>query len=75
MRRLETLEIQPATLKHIIAKVRDIPQQQETNAVAKLAHNNIEKMTTLLRLRRLTNLPLKLFGWGEDIYGYAQKFG
>ena len=71
--RLETLEIQPSTLKQIMAKVKRIPLKEEANAVAKLAHKSTTKMTTLMRLRRFTNLPIKLLGWGEDIYGYAQK--
>lgn len=74
LKKIETSELMPTTVKQLIRKWRAKGSRKTYNRVA----NMVTKMSPrqiriLFNVRRLVNMPLKYFGFGEDIYGYFVK--
>lgn len=73
-RLLQTLDIQPATLRQLIRKVKRERRARPSNSVAAMADSFSESRIRLIfRVRRWANVPLNSLGLGEDIYGIFAK--
>ncbi len=71
---LRTLDIQPATLRHLLRKAKRDRADRSSNSVAVMADSLAESRIRLIfRLRRWVNVPLNALGLGEDIYGFFAK--
>jgi ubiquinone/menaquinone biosynthesis C-methylase UbiE len=71
---IETLDIKPATIKNYFKRLKG-KATDDVTSVAQMSSQSKSflQLKFLLRLRLLTNIPLKLLGIGEDIYGYFIK--
>lgn len=73
-RLLRTLDIQPATVRQLIRKVKRDRTARPSNSVAAMADSLAENRIRLIfRARRWVNVPLNALGLGEDIYGFFAK--
>ena len=73
-RLLRTLDIQPATVRQLVRKVKRDRTTRPSNSVAAMADSLAESRIRLIfRVRRWVNVPLDAIGLGEDIYGFFAK--
>jgi len=71
---LETSDIKPLTIRTFLRRHKPNNDLKASSSVAKLATEKSEtQMKWLFRTRNLINIPLNLFGIGEDIFGYFIK--
>lgn len=71
---VETIDIQPATVKQIRKKLIKKNKTKQTNSVAQLVKSaSQDKMSRLFKMRQVLNVPLKFTNLGEDIYGIFIK--
>lgn len=71
---LDTLDLQPATLKQVRKKIAGKPNSKPRNTVASMASTaSPKKMARLFRYRNVINYPLKWMGLGEDLYGVFRR--
>ncbi len=70
----ETLDLKPSTIKDFTAGFKAKKSNKRAASVANIANSSSKnKLKRLFLIRNMLNLPLKMFGLGEDIYGYYQK--
>jgi 2-polyprenyl-3-methyl-5-hydroxy-6-metoxy-1,4-benzoquinol methylase len=71
---LRTEDLLPATIKTVQRKLRNKKMKKPSNAMASLVQQSSpKKLSRLLKIRRMLNIPLNITGLGEDIYGYFRK--
>ncbi len=71
---LDTLDVQPTTLKLVKKKLSGKPGVKSQNTVPSLASTpSYKKMTRLFKYRNIINYPLKWMKLGEDLYGVFRK--
>jgi hypothetical protein len=64
----------PATIKQLKKRLSGKPKSKPSNAMALLVQQSKpEKLSRLLKLRKIVNHPLRWSGLGEDIYGVYKK--
>ena len=68
------LDIQPATVKRVLRKLKRGATPEARNSVAAMADSLSEaKVRFVFSARRWLNVPLNMSGLGEDIYGFFTK--
>lgn len=73
-RLLRTLDIQPATVRQFLRKMKRDRTTQPSNSVATMAGSLAEsRLRLIFRVRRWVNVPLNALGLGEDVYGFFTK--
>ena len=74
MRLIRTLDIQPATVRQFVRKMKRDGIARPSNSVAALTDSLSESRIRLIfKARRWINVPLNALGLGEDIYGFFAK--
>lgn len=75
-RSIRTLDVQPATVKRVLRKLKRGAAPETRNSVAAMADSLSEaKVRFVFSARRWLNVPLNMSGLGEDIYGFFTKPG
>lgn len=73
-RLLRTLDIQPATVRQLVRKVKRERNPRHSISVARMADSLAEsRIRFIFHIRRWANVPLNALRLGEDIYGYFAK--
>ena len=73
-RSIQMLDIQPATVKRVLRKLKRGATPEARNSVAAMADSLSEaKVRFVFGARRWLNVPLNMWGLGEDIYGFFTK--
>lgn len=73
-RSIQTLDIQPATVKRTLRKLGRGAAPEAKNSVAALADSmSASKVRFVFSARRWVNVALNRLGLGEDIYGFFTK--
>ena len=71
---VETLDIKPLTVKTFLNRKKLDDKLKTSSSIATMASSHSQnRMKWLFRLRHMTNIPLRLLGVGEDIFGYFMK--
>lgn len=74
MRFVESVDVKPATVKAYLKSILKHHDRGEHDRVAAFTKDKSDiQMRRLFAVRRLLNIPLRIFDFGEDIYAYLQK--